>query len=239
MAPDWEESIRFDVFLFRLATETGDYAYFHNARGQLIAKRYVFNQIDKDTKDKLGEICQVSADANKQAMETLKNNIESTQIDQSLPEDIQKQNWESAILAQNEQAKKAVNQRMDDAAQEAIEVIRKLPESTQPSAATAYQVGVNLVMTAFEFLASKVEELYNHVVDFIQKIWDTVVMAYEAVLVWVDGVKDKIRDLFGLGSLALAEANGAVDRSGMFKPVAGTLKINNSRFLKTQTSLRL
>ena len=58
---------------------------------------------------------------------------------------------------------------MDAAAEAAINLISQLPEPVQEAAANAYQVGVDLVITAVEYLAAKVEELYQYVVDFMQK----------------------------------------------------------------------
>ena len=222
--PEWAESIHFDLFHCKLATATGDFAYFHNTRAQWGNKRHVFNELDDKTKAALGAINEQAALAHNTVMEKLKDNIENTEIDKSKPEDVQKQDWETAIRIQNEEAKKTINDQMDATAEEAISVIKQLPEGTQSIAASAYQVGVNLVMTAFEFLAAKIKEIYNHIVDFLRGVWDVLVNTYEAVKDWVGGVVGQIRNFFGFSLLALTEANGVVDMDGMFKSVSRILK---------------
>ena len=212
--PEWVRNIRFDGFQCKLASETGDFSYFHSNRAQWIAELRALDDVDPGVKQELGKINERTATSNESAMETLKANIESTDIDQSLPQHVQEQEWEAAIREQNETAKKKVNEEMDDATEEAITLIRNLPPASQSSAAKAYQVGIDLVMKAFEFLVTKIKEIYNHIVDFIKRVFDALVTAYNAVKDWVGGVVNQIKNFFGFGYLAFAQANGLTDSDG-------------------------
>ena len=212
--PAWVESIHFDVYQAKLAAATGDFTYFQASRSEWNAKRKALleaNDIDPVVMKKLGEIDIASALANSNAMSDLKNSLETTDIPVDIPVSLQEQAWVKAIQRQNELAKKEVTDRMDAAANEAIFVIGQLPEQSQGVAAGAYQVGVDLVMLAFKYLADKIKENYNYITDFLSKNWVSLVNTSNAVKEVVHNTVDEIEKFFGLEDRKLAHAKGTIE----------------------------
>lgn len=231
--PDWAESICFDVYQAKLAAATGDFTYFQASRSQWTANRKALlkaNDIDPIVKKKLSEINVASAMTNENAMDDLKNSLETTDIPVDIPVKLQEQEWVKAIRRQNELAKKEVTDRMDAAANEAIYVIGQLPEESRGIAASAYQVGVDLVMLAFKYLAAKVKENYNYVADFLTKNWISLVNANKAVKDLVHSTVDEIKKFFGLEDLKLAQANGMIELNSKCKSISSNPKAHYQQF---------
>ena len=222
---DWTDRIRFDVYQAKLSAATGDFSYFnisgpqYTTDGPTVDYFAVFaaQDVDADTKKKLGEINEKSAEANEKAVNDLATNLENTKVPDNESDTAKQDDWVAAINAQNEKAKKYVNDQMDAAANEAIAVIKKLPKDAQNAASNTYQLGVKLVMAAFSYLVEKIKTLYNAIKDFIKKVWTVITGCVKAVKDFVVDTVDKIKKLFGFGYLALAQANG-FDVDGKCKP---------------------
>lgn len=229
---DWAEKLRFNVYQAKLSAVTGNFNYFHASRAQYIANGVDYvatlqaENIDQAEAIKINEINAASAETNETAMAELEHELKATTIDKNLPLAEQELEWVKRIRERNEACKKTVIDRMDSATEGAIVLIHKLPKESQDAAASIYDKGLQLVMGCFEYLAKKIEEFYNYIVDFIKGVWSAIVSAYNAVKDWVGGAVETIMGWFG-GFFASAKSNGIVDVDGKCKSIFDNLRIDN------------
>ena len=230
---DWAEKLRSHVYQAKLSAVTSDFAYFHASRAHYYSANGVEDaaslqaaKIDPTEGNKLKELNVTSAKTNEAAMAEFEQKIKDTKIDKSQPLDVQKVSFRKRIVDAGDAAKKEVTERIDHCTEEAIRRIENSPEGAQNALTDLYITGLQIVTGCFEYLVKKIEEAFKYIVDFLNGVWDTLVRAYNAVKVWVDGAVQIIRGQ-SVSFFAFAQSNGIGGVDGKCLFISNNLTIDD------------
>ena len=96
--------------------------------------------------------------------------------------------WEQRVKNKGSDVKTQMSQRVDEATELAIKVIKQLPSVAQDAAADCYTTGLDVVMVFFNKVWECIQKVINAIAEFFKGVWTALTNAWTAVKGGFDAV---------------------------------------------------
>ena len=200
-----------DNLLFSISSENLNYIQFHRALALQDAPNPsltlmatgIPDQVDTKTND----INVTAAKKQKEVYEIFQSEVEILK-----KRELDELTRKASLNRKKDELRQKDNETIDESFREADQYISKLSNEQRAPVAKVFEAGASLVAEADQHVFRKIKEVISAIADFLNSVWNSVTIAYNAVEDFVSGIIRRI-----IGNYIALQAPEPTSESGVFK----------------------